>query len=102
MAKNTYDFSGKLLDVDEQPIKEAGKNTDLTMSKLLVNILMTSTQNDPYKYFEMGLELKKSNTLVLDTEDKELLEGFIKNHQQLNVLTAGRLLTVLKNPKPGK
>lgn len=78
-----------LLDVEG---KEVGQN----LNKLLANILMTGSSNDPIKLFEMALKLMTDGVLELDTADKELLILFIKNSETLTILGKGRLLEVIK------
>jgi hypothetical protein len=95
---DTFDFSGKLLSLDDEPIKETGTTKEVTLAALLSSSIMASNSTEPLKPFEWALQLKKNGILTLDTTDKEKLEQFICQCSTLSILGKGRLLYILKNP----
>lgn len=72
----------------------------ILLSKLLSDLIMGSSISDePLKYFDWALDLRKSGVIAVDDTDKEKIVNFINGSQNLTVLGKGRLLRVIKEAK---
>ncbi len=89
----TIDLTPLVLSADGTPAADG-----TTLGKLLSNDIMGSSINDePMKYFEWALDLRKTGVIVVDSTDKEKLVNLITNSTGLNVLGKGRLLEAIRN-----
>jgi hypothetical protein len=78
MAK--YNFNIPVLDLDDQPLKDE-KGEELSLGKILAKALYGQHKfQDPLKLMESWARpLYKGQEIELDTSDKDLLLGLIKN-----------------------
>jgi hypothetical protein len=83
------DFNFNLVDLDGNQINNANAG------KLLANTLIQQSKGDAIKYWEWALSLNKGEVLDLDSSDQETLKNFIKDHEQLTILTKAQVLEVL-------
>lgn len=92
MAK--FNFKKALLDGDNKPLKDGEK--ELILSELLSGVIFGSRMTEcSIKFFDWGLELKKSGALTLDKTDTQALKDYILSHPALSVLEKGRYNEVL-------
>jgi len=62
------------------------------LGKLVAQMLVTSSKGDALKYMAWALKLHAGEELELDPSDKETLKNFIKDHDQLTVLSKAQML----------
>lgn len=79
-----------LLDLDGKEIEGANAG------KLLANQLVNQSKGDAVKFWELSLKLYKGEVIDLDTSDQALIKQFIKDSEQLPVLTKAQLLLVFE------
>lgn len=70
------------------------------MGQILAETLVYSKDGDPLKFFDWALKLHKGETLILDRSDYEKLRDFVKNSQNLPIITKAQILPLLENDKP--
>lgn len=88
----TIDFSGPLLDSDNNPAVDANGQV-VTLGKLLSNEIMgASINDDPMKYFIWALDIRKQGVISLDDPDKARLVQIVATSTNLTVLGKGRLI----------
>ena len=75
-----------ITDLDGNPIE--GSN----LGKLVAQMLVTSSKGDALKYMAWALKLHAGEEVELDPSDKETLKNFIKDHDQLTVLSKAQML----------
>lgn len=80
------DLNKAITDLDGNAIE--GSN----LGKLVAQMLVTSSKGDALKYMAWALKLHAGETLELDPSDKETLKNFIKDHEQLTVLSKAQML----------
>lgn len=80
------DLNKAITDLDGNAIE--GSN----LGKLVAQMLVTSSKGDALKYMAWALKLHAGETLELDPTDKETLKNFIKDHEQLTVLSKAQML----------
>lgn len=94
MANKKFNFKVPLLDAEGKEHKEGGKS--IILSESLSNIIMSTVITEqPMKFFDWALSLKKDGELSIDNEDTKTLKDYIANHNQMAMLLKGRLLQVL-------
>lgn len=99
MANEKFNFKKEGIDIEGEPMKDAGKA--ILLSDEFAKTIMYSMITDPdkiVKYFGWGNDLKKTGVLTLDKTDKETLQGFIKTNPQMAVILKGQLLECLDTP----
>lgn len=84
------DLNFNLLDLDGKEIEGANAG------KLLANQLVNQAKGDAVKFWELSLKLYKGEVIDLDTSDQALIKQFIKDSEQLPVLTKAQLLLVFE------
>jgi len=62
------------------------------LGKLVAQMLVTSNKGDALKFMAWALKLHAGEELELDPTDKETLKNFIKDHDQLTVLSKAQML----------
>lgn len=62
------------------------------LGKLVAQMLVTSSKGDALKFMAWALKLHAGETLELDPSDKETLKNFIKEHDQLTILSKAQML----------
>lgn len=80
------DLNKAILDLDGKEIE--GSN----LGKLVAQMLVTSSRGDALKFMAWALKLHNGETLELDPSDKETLRNFIKDHEQLTILSKAQML----------
>lgn len=77
-----------------KPIKDLdGKEIEgSNLGQLVAQMLVTSTKGDALKYMSWAMKLHAKETLELDPSDKETLKNFIKDHEQLTILSKAQML----------
>lgn len=80
------DLNKAITDLDGNAIE--GSN----LGKLVAQMLVTSSKGDALKYMAWALKLHAGEVLELDPSDKENLKNFIKDHEQLTVLSKAQML----------
>ena len=84
------DFNFNLLDLDGKEIEGANAG------KLLANQLVNQAKGDAVKFWELSLKLYKGEIVDLDSSDQATIKNFIKDSEQLPVLTKAQLLLVFE------
>src|SRR3954470_7849781 len=95
MATTTYNFKVPLRGVDDQPVVNDKSEPALLSELLCQNIMSANIRENILKFFDWGLDLKKTGILALDNADKQLLVNYIVTNDRLSVLGKGRLVEVL-------
>lgn len=80
------DLNKPILDLDGKEIE--GSN----LGKLVAQMLVTASRGDALKFMAWALKLHNGETLELDPSDKETLRNFIKDHEQLTILSKAQML----------
>jgi hypothetical protein len=62
------------------------------LGKLVAQMLVTSSKGDALKYMAWALKLHAGEPLELDPSDLETLRNFIKDHDQLTILSKAQML----------
>jgi hypothetical protein len=78
-----------LIGLDGKEIAESN------LGKLVANILATSNKGDAAKMWHWALKLHAGEELELDPSDVETLKTFIKENEQLTVLSKAQALACL-------
>lgn len=65
------------------------------MGKIIANMLTQSIRGDALKYWGWALKLNNKEELEIDQSDFETLKEFVKNHEQLTILTKAQVLEIL-------
>lgn len=82
----TINLNKAIKDLDGKEIE--GSN----LGQLVAQMLVTSTKGDALKYMSWAMKLHAKETLELDPSDKETLKNFIKDHEQLTILSKAQML----------
>ena len=80
------DLNKAITDLDGKEIE--GSN----LGKLVAQMLVSASKGDALKYMSWALKLHNGEILELDPTDKDLLKGFIKDHEQLTILSKAQML----------
>ena len=80
------DLNKAITDLDGKDIE--GSN----LGKLVAQMLASASKGDALKYMAWALKLHAGEELELDPSDKETLKHFIKDHEQLTVLSKAQML----------
>lgn len=83
---STVNLNKVLTDLDGQEIK------DSNMGKIAAQMLISATKGDALKFMSWALKLHAGESLELDPSDKETLKNFIKEHEQLTILSKAQML----------
>jgi hypothetical protein len=86
MANKTIDLNKAIKDLDDKEIE--GSN----LGKLVAQMLVLASKGDALKYMAWALKLHVGETLDLDPSDAETLKNFIKEHEQLTILSKAQML----------
>jgi hypothetical protein len=62
------------------------------LGKLAAQMLVTSSKGDALKYMAWALKLHAGESLELDPTDFDTLKTFIKDHDQLTILSKAQML----------
>lgn len=62
------------------------------LGKLVAQMLVTSSKGDALKYMAWALKLHAGEPLELDPSDHETLRNFVKDHDQLTILSKAQML----------
>lgn len=62
------------------------------LGQLVAQMLASSNKGDALKYMSWALKLHAKEELELDPSDKETLKNFIKDHEQLTILSKAQML----------
>ena len=62
------------------------------LGKLVAQMLVSSSKGDALKYMAWALKLHAGESLELDPSDVETLKNFIKDHDQLTILSKAQML----------
>lgn len=68
---------------------------DSNLGKLVANILAASNKGDAAKMWHWALKLHAGEELELDPSDLETLKSFIKENEQLTILSKAQILQLL-------
>lgn len=82
----TLDLNKAIKDLDGKEIE--GSN----LGKLVAQMLISANKGDALKYMAWALKLHAGESLELDPSDKETLKNFIKDHEQLTILSKAQML----------
>jgi hypothetical protein len=80
------DLNKAIKDLDGKEIE--GSN----LGKLVAQMLVTASKGDALKYMAWALKLHSGEPIELDPTDKDLLKNFIKDHEQLTILSKAQML----------
>jgi hypothetical protein len=83
------DFNTNLLGLDGAQIEGAH------MGKLVANTLATSNKGDALKFWNWATKLHAGEELDLDPSDAETLKNFIKDSENLTILSKAQILSCL-------
>jgi hypothetical protein len=83
------DFNTNLLGLDGAQIEGAH------MGKLVANTLATSNKGDALKFWSWATKLHAGEELDLDPSDAETLKNFIKDSENLTILSKAQILSCL-------
>lgn len=86
MANKKIDLNKAIKDLDGKEIE--GSN----LGKLVAQMLVTASKGDALKFMSWALKLHAGETLDLDPSDCETLKNFIKDHEQLTILSKAQML----------
>jgi hypothetical protein len=78
-----------LLGLDGKEIAESN------LGKLIASVLASSNKGDAAKMWHWATKLHAGEELELDPSDVETLKGFIKENEQLTVLSKAQVLACL-------
>lgn len=91
----TINFSGPLLDSDNNPALDASGQM-VSLGKLLSNEIMgASINDDPMKYFIWALDIRRDGSITLEDADKARLVNIVTSSNNLTVLGKGRLIEII-------
>jgi hypothetical protein len=62
------------------------------LGKLVAQMLASATKGDALKFMSWALKLHAGESLELDPSDVETLKNFIKEHDQLTILSKAQIL----------
>jgi uncharacterized protein YecA (UPF0149 family) len=62
------------------------------LGKLVAQMLASATKGDALKFMSWALKLHAGESLELDPSDVETLKNFIKDHDQLTILSKAQIL----------
>lgn len=79
-----------LIGLDGQVIDQSN------MGKLLATILSSSNKGDALKFWSWAVKLHAGEQLDLDPSDAETLKNFVKESEQLTILSKAQILQELK------
>lgn len=82
----TVDLNKAIQDLDGKDIE--GSN----LGKLVAQMLASASKGDALKYMSWALKLHNGESLELDPTDKDMLKNFIKDHEQLTILSKAQML----------
>jgi hypothetical protein len=80
------DLNKAVTDLDGKEIE--GSN----LGKIVAQMLVSSSKGDALKYMAWALKLHAGESLELDPSDVETLKNFIKDHDQLTILSKAQML----------
>jgi len=80
------DLNKAIKDLDGKEIE--GSN----LGKLVAQMLVSASKGDALKYMSWALKLHNGEGLELDPTDKDVLKNFIKDHDQLTILSKAQML----------
>lgn len=80
------DLNKAIKDLDGKEIE--GSN----LGKLVAQMLVSSNKGDALKYMAWAMKLHAGETIELDPTDKDVLKNFIKDHEQLTILSKAQML----------
>jgi hypothetical protein len=86
MSTKKIDLNKAITDLDGKEIE--GSN----LGKLVAQVLASSNKGDALKYMSWALKLHAGESLELDPSDAETLKNFVKDHEQLTILTKAQVL----------
>jgi hypothetical protein len=66
---------------------------DSNMGRIVAQMLVTATKGDALKFMAWALKLHAGESLELDPSDIETLKHFVKDHEQLTILSKAQILT---------
>lgn len=79
-----------LIGLDGQEIEQSN------MGKLLAQILVSANKGDALKFWTWANKLHAGEDLDLDPSDAETLKNFIKDSEQLTILSKAQILSEMK------
>jgi hypothetical protein len=83
----------KKIDLNKAITDLDGKNIEgSNLGKLVAQMLVSSSKGDALKYMSWALKLHAGESLELDPSDVETLKNFIKDHDQLTILSKAQIL----------
>ena len=80
------DLNKAITDLDGKEIE--GSN----LGKLVAQMLVSASKGDALKFMSWALKLHAGEVLELDPTDKDVLKTFIKDHEQLTILSKAQML----------
>lgn len=83
------DLNKSLLDLDGKEI------ADSNMGKIVAQMLVQATKGDALKFWDWALKLNKGEVIDLDKSDQEVFKNFVKEHEQLPIITKAQILELL-------
>lgn len=83
---STLNLNKPIKDLDGKEIE--GSN----LGKLVAQMLASATKGDALKFMSWAMKLHTGEALDLDPSDKETLKNFIKEHDQLTILSKAQML----------
>jgi hypothetical protein len=83
----------KKIDLNKAITDLDGKNIEgSNLGKLVAQMLVSSSKGDALKYMSWALKLHAGESLELDPSDVETLKNFVKDHDQLTILSKAQIL----------
>lgn len=88
----TLDLSFELKALD-------GQSVGVTAAKILAEALMAATKGDALKQYEQAIMLSGCGKVELDSSDKETLQRFVKENENLRTIAKGPILKAIAELK---
>jgi hypothetical protein len=86
MSIKTINLNNPLTDLDGKEIP------DSNIGKIVAQMLVTATKGDALKFMAWALKLHAGESIEIDPSDLETLKSFIKEHEQLTILSKAQIL----------
>lgn len=78
---------------------EPAPDLGTTAARVLAEALMASTKGDALKQYEQAIMLSGCGKIDLDSSDREALQRFVKENENLRVIAKGPILKALADLK---
>lgn len=78
---------------------DPGADLGTTAARVLAEALMSATKGDALKQYEQAIMLAGCGKIDLDSSDKETLQRFVKENDNLRVIAKGPILKAISELK---